>query len=122
MTAPMMNDRYGVTKGPRQLFRFLVDVLRDFKRNQGLLLCGAVAYYTLLSVVPLSILALIGRSHIVEEEQLFHTLSVYLEMIIPGYAATLTEQVRVFLAHRDVVGVIGFVAMLFFQLCSLHRS
>lgn len=115
MTAPMANDRYGVTKGSRQLFRFLVDVLRDFKRNQGLLLCGAVAYYTLLSVVPLSILALIGMSHIVEEEQLFHTLSVYLEMIIPGYAATLTEQVRVFLAHRDVVGVIGLVVMLFFS-------
>jgi YihY family inner membrane protein len=115
MSAHIVNDRYGITRGPGRLFRFLLNVLRDFKRNQGLLLCGAVAYYTLLSVVPLSILALIGMSHIVEEEQLFHTLSVYLEMIIPGYAATLTEQVRVFLAHRDVVGVIGFVVMLFFS-------
>jgi membrane protein len=115
MSALIVNDRYGITKGPGQLIRFLLNVLRDFKRNQGLLLCGAVAYYTLLSVVPLSILALIGMSHIVEEEQLFHTLSVYLEMIIPGYAVTLTEQVRVFLAHRDVVGVIGFLVMLFFS-------
>jgi YihY family inner membrane protein len=92
-----------------------MSVLRDFKRNQGLLLCGAVAYYTLLSIVPMSILAVIGMSHFIEEEQLFHTLSTYLEMIIPGYAATLTEQVRAFLEHRAVVGVIGFLVMLFFS-------
>jgi YihY family inner membrane protein len=92
-----------------------MSVLRDFKRNQGLLLCGAVAYYTLLSIVPMSILALIGMSHFIEEEQLFNTLSTYLEMIIPGYAATLTEQVRAFLEHRAVVGVVGFLVMLFFS-------
>jgi membrane protein len=96
-------------------FSFLLTILRDFKRNQGLLLSGAVAYYTLLSIVPMTILALIGLSHFIEEEQLFHTLSTYLEMIIPGYAATLTEQVRVFLEHRNVIGFIGFLVMLFFS-------
>ena len=90
-------------------------VLRDFRRHQGLLLSGAVAYYTLLSIVPMSILALIGLSHYIEEEELFHTLSTYLEMVIPGYATTLTEQVRVFLQHRKVIGIIGFVALLFFS-------
>jgi uncharacterized BrkB/YihY/UPF0761 family membrane protein len=30
--------------------------LRAFRANQGLLLAGAVAYYTLLSIVPLLIL------------------------------------------------------------------
>ncbi|MBA4373484.1 MAG: ribonuclease R, partial [Thermodesulfovibrio sp.] len=39
----------------------------------------------------------------------------YLEMIIPGYAATLTDQVRVFLVHRNVVGIVGFLVMLFFS-------
>jgi membrane protein len=99
----------------RRLFSFLLRVLRGFKRNQGLLLSGAVAYYTLLSVVPMSILALIGLSHFIGEEQLFHTLSTYLEMIIPGYAATLTEQVRVFLMHRKVIGIIGLLGLLFFS-------
>ncbi|MEJ2696213.1 MAG: YihY/virulence factor BrkB family protein [Candidatus Sulfobium sp.] len=70
--------------------RFFTDVLRAFRRNQGLLLSGAVAYYTLLSVIPMLIL-------------------------MPGYAATLTEQVRVFLENRHVVGAIGFVVMLFFS-------
>ena len=109
-----MNKQQNVNKIGR-LFSFLLRVLRGFKRNQGLLLSGALAYYTLLSVVPMSILALIVLSHFIEEEQLFHTLSTYLEMVIPGYAATLTEQVRVFLEHRKVIGIIGFLVMLFFS-------
>jgi YihY family inner membrane protein len=36
-------------------------------------------------------------------------------MVIPGYAATLTEQVRAFLEHRKTVGIIGFLGMLFFS-------
>ena len=109
-----MNKQQNVNKISR-LFSFLLRVLRGFKRNQGLLLSGAVAYYTLLSVVPMSILALIVLSRFIEEEQLFQTLSTYLGMVIPGYAATLTEQVRVFLEHRKVIGIVGFLVMLFFS-------
>lgn len=98
-----------------RLFSFLLRVLRGFKRNQGLLLSGAVAYHTLLSIVPMSILALVVLSHFIEGERLIHTLTTYLEMVIPGYAATLTEQVRVFLEHRKVIGIIGFLVMLFFS-------
>jgi membrane protein len=100
---------------PGRFFSFSLTVLRDFRRNQGLLLAGAVAYYTLLSIVPLSILALIVLPHFIGEEQLFQTLSTYLEMMIPGYAATLTEQARVFLENRKVVGIIGLLVMLFFS-------
>ncbi len=110
-----MDKRHSEHGALRRLLSLLLRVLRDFRRNQGLLLSGAVAYYTLLSIVPLSILALIGLSHFIEEEQLFHTLSTYLEMIIPGYAATLTDQVRVFLEHRNVVGIVGLLVMLFFS-------
>ncbi|GFE56231.1 hypothetical protein AOG1_01090 [Geobacter sp. AOG1] len=98
-----------------RFFSFLLRVLRGFRRNQGLLLSGAVAYYTLLSVVPLSILALIVLTNFIEEQQLINTLSTYLEMVIPGYASTLTEQVRAFLEQRKVVGIIGFLGMLFFS-------
>jgi YihY family inner membrane protein len=110
----MINKQQNVNRIDR-LFSFLLRVLRGFNRNQGLLLSGALAYYTLLSIVPMSILALIVLSHFMEGEQLFHTLSTYLEMVIPGYAATLTEQVRVFLEHRKVIGIIGFLVMLFFS-------
>ncbi|HME42190.1 MAG TPA: YihY/virulence factor BrkB family protein [Syntrophorhabdales bacterium] len=96
-------------------FSFLLRVLRSFMRNQGLLLSGALAYYTLLSIVPLSILALIVLPHFIGEGQSFYILSTYIGMMIPGYGAILTEQMQVFLQHRQALGIIGFVAMLFFS-------
>ena len=35
---------------------FALAVIKQFRANQGVLLAGAVAYYTLLSLVPLLIL------------------------------------------------------------------
>jgi membrane protein len=111
----MTNEQQNAHRRVGRLFSFLLRVLRSFKRNQGLLLSSAVAYNTLLSIVPMSILALIVLSNFIEGEQLIHTLTTYLEMVIPGYAATLTEQVRVFLEHRRVIGITGFLVMLFFS-------
>lgn len=110
-----MNRRQKTYRLTGRFFGFLICIVRGFRRNQGLLLAGAVAYYTLLSIVPLSILVPIVLTHFMEEQQLIHTLSTYLGMMIPGYAATLTEQVRAFLEHRNVVGIIGFLDMLFFS-------
>jgi YihY family inner membrane protein len=111
----MMNKLQNAKSMMFRLFSFLLRVLRDFRRNQGLLLSGAVAFYTLLSIVPLTILAFIVLTHFIEEQQLIHTLSTYLEMAIPGYAATLTEQVRTFIEHRKVVGIVGFLVLLSFS-------
>ncbi len=110
-----MNEQQNIYQIISRLAGFLFRVARGFMRNQGLLLSGAVAYYTLLSIVPLSILALIVLINFIEEQQLILTLSLYLELLIPGYAATLTEQVRAFLGHRTAVGFIGFIGMLFFS-------
>ena len=110
-----MNKLQNIIWEAGRLTSFLLRVLRSFRRNQGILLSGAVAYYTLLSIVPMSILILIVLSHFIDEVQLFHTLSTYIEMVIPGYATTLTEQARIFLAHRRVIGIIGFLVMLFFS-------
>jgi YihY family inner membrane protein len=90
-------------------------VLRDFRRNQGLLLSGAIAYYTFLSIVPMTLLAVIVLSHVLQEQQLVQVLAVYMDMVIPGYAVTLTEQIQPFLEHPTVVGVVGFLVMLFFS-------
>jgi YihY family inner membrane protein len=96
-------------------WRFTLHVLRDFHRRRGLLLAGAVAYYTLLSIVPLLALVLVGLSHFVNQEQLIHTITLNLELLIPGYAESLAGQVRTFLVNRHLVGVVGFLIMLFFS-------
>ncbi|HEY4744569.1 MAG TPA: YihY/virulence factor BrkB family protein [Desulfuromonadaceae bacterium] len=98
-----------------RFFGFVTAVARDFRRNQGFLLSGAVAYYTLLSVVPLTILALSVLSNVIGEERLLATMGTYLGMVVPAYAPALLEQVRVFVEHRQVLGSIGFFVMLFFS-------
>jgi membrane protein len=103
------------TRESLSLGRFLLRVLRGFRQNQGLLLAGAVAYYTLLSLVPLMILLLVVLSHIVNRETLFRTVSAHLAMIVPEYATMLTAQVRTFLDHGHVVGAVGFAILLFFS-------
>lgn len=111
----MANEQRTTYGLPARLFSFLLKVAHDFRRNQGFLLSGAIAYYTLLSVVPMSILAMTVLSHFIGEQQLVHTMATYLEMVIPGYAGILTEQVRLFVENRHVIGFIGFVVMLFFS-------
>lgn len=90
-------------------------VLKGFKANQGLLLAGAVAYYALLSVVPLLILVVIGLSHVVDQNELLATLARYLEWIVPGQSRSIVGELRNFVEHRDVIGWVLFGTMLFFS-------
>jgi YihY family inner membrane protein len=94
---------------------FAWQVLRAFRANQGLLLAGAVAYYALLSIVPLLILTVIALSHWVEQAELLRTVSRYLEWLVPGQSAAIVAELAGFLAHRDVLGWVLLVSMLFFS-------
>src|SRR5438105_2230558 len=90
-------------------------VLKAFKKNQGLLLAGAVAYYALLSVVPLLILVVIALSHVIDQGELLSTLGRYLEWLVPGQSKAIVAELRNFLEHRDVVGWLLLATMLFFS-------
>jgi membrane protein len=90
-------------------------VLKAFKKNQGLLLAGAVAYYALLSVVPLLILAVIALSHVIDQQELLSTIGRYLGWLIPGQSDAIIGELRNFLANREVIGWVLLVTMLFFS-------
>ena len=89
--------------------------LRAFRANQGLLLAGAVAYYTLLSLVPLLILLLIALSQIIDQGELLATLGRYLEWLIPGQSKAVIGELARFLEHRAVIGWVLLVTMIFFS-------
>ena len=52
-----------------------LQVLKAFQKNQGLLLSGALAYYILLSVIPLFTFLLLMLSHVVDEAALHGDLA-----------------------------------------------
>jgi membrane protein len=97
------------------LLDFARRVVSGFKRSQGFLLAGAVAYYTLLAIVPLFVVLLVGLSHVVDEDRLLDTVGSNLQLVIPSQAAAVTEQVETFLAHREVVGIVGVLVLVFFS-------
>ena len=111
----MWNFGRRATKVLQRPGAFALAVIKGFRANQGVLLAGAVAYYTLLSLVPLLILALMVLSHLFAEDQVLLILREYLEFVVPGQSNALVQELRTFLAHREVVGGFLLVTMLFFS-------
>jgi membrane protein len=110
--APAKPRRAYVLKHP---VAFALGVLKAFQANQGLLLAGAVAYYALLSIVPLLILMVIALSQLIEQEVLLATLSRALEYVVPGRDEELVVQLKAFLEHREAFGWVLLVTLLFFS-------
>ncbi len=111
----MQASRHQITQVIEHPGAFLLRTLRGFRANQGLLLAGAVAYYALLSIVPMLILTVIALSHFVEQSALLQTLGRYLEWLIPGQSQAIVSELANFLEHRDVLGWVLLVSMLFFS-------
>ncbi len=96
-------------------WRFVGQVAAGFRANQGFLLAGAVAYYTLLSIVPMFALILVLLSQFRETPALLTALDEYLVLVAPGQTEALVAQIGVFLENWRVVGVTGLVLLLFFS-------
>lgn len=90
-------------------------MIQDFRRNQGVLLSGAVAYYMLLSIVPLLALVVIGLSQVYSSDALLETLNRELQFLIPAGGAVLTDHFADFLEHKNVIGWVGIGILLFFS-------
>jgi membrane protein len=90
-------------------------VLKGFRANQGILLAGGVAYYTLLSIVPLMILMFIALSHFIDPAQLLTTFRRYLELVVPGQSKAIIGELAAFLAGGGVIGWVMMVMLIFFS-------
>jgi membrane protein len=94
---------------------FAKQTLKAFRANQGLLLAGAVAYYALLSIVPLLILFVIVLSHWIDQGELLLTLARYLEWLVPGQSRAIVDELKNFLVHRELMGWVLLATMIFFS-------
>ena len=96
-------------------WQFARQVIAGFSANQGLLLSGAVAYYTLLTIIPMFALILVGLSQIQETQPLLETLREYLNLIAADQADALVNQISAFLENWKTVGLMGVLLLLFFS-------
>ncbi|HBE92153.1 MAG TPA: ribonuclease R [Gammaproteobacteria bacterium] len=93
---------------------FLLQVLRAFRANQGFLLAGAIAYYTLLSIVPMFALVLVILSRVIDPALLMETVATYMELVAPVQSGAVIGQLTAFVDSK-YVGVVGLLFMLFFS-------
>ena len=99
----------------RHPWDFAWQAIKGFRANQGLLLAGAVAYYALLSIVPLLILIVFALSQVIDQRELLSTIGRYLEWLVPGQARAIVGELAKFLDKREGVGWLLFATMIFFS-------
>lgn len=100
---------------PLRFLLFIKRILTSFRANQGILLAGAIAYYTLLSIIPLFTLLIVALSHLIDEQELLEIVQSNLSMLFGSQAYTVTHQMHVFLENRQTVGWIGLGVLVFFS-------
>ena len=74
-----------------------------------------MAYYALLSIVPLLILTVIALSHVIDQRELLGTIGRCLEWLVPGQAAAIVRELANFLNNAGNVGWLVFGTMIFFS-------
>jgi membrane protein len=90
-------------------------VFREFRRNRGFLLAGALGYNTLLSIVPLLALVVVVLSTVIDHDALIQTITAQADALLPGRAGVVTDAFAAFVEQRATVGIVGFGVLLFFS-------
>ena len=95
--------------------RFGLQVIKAFRANQGLLLAGALAYYALLSIVPLLILIVIALSHFFDQGELLEMVGRALEWVAPGQSAAVVHELTTFLETHAALSWLLIGTLLLFS-------
>lgn len=99
----------------RHPMAFFLGVLGAFRDNQVFLLAGALAYYLLLSIVPLLILMWMALSRLVDQQALLKTLGEYLERIVPGQSAAILDELYRFSSNSSHISWMLVGTLIFFS-------
>jgi membrane protein len=99
----------------RHPMAFCSQVLHSFRDNQVFLLAGALAYYLLLSIVPLLILMWMALSRLVDRQALLKTLGEYLERIVPGQSAAILDELYRFSSNSSHISWMLVGTLIFFS-------
>ena len=95
--------------------RFGLQVIKAFRANQGLLLAGALAYYALLSIVPLLILIVIALSHFFDQGELLEMVGRALEWVAPGQSTAVVHELTTFLETHAALSWLLIGTLLLFS-------
>ncbi|MDH5377914.1 MAG: YihY/virulence factor BrkB family protein, partial [Gammaproteobacteria bacterium] len=89
--------------------------VRTFFEKQGLLLAGSVAYYALLSLIPLAALILLALSKLIDPLRLMEMINQSLSLLFPNQVEQIMQQITHALEYRDLVSGFGVLVLFIFS-------
>lgn len=99
----------------RHPLAFTLRVGRGFMACRGLLLSGAIAYYTLLSLIPLIVLILIALSQVFRPEVMADIISMQLQLLTPAQTEALIQQAMNVIRHQAAISTTSIVTLVLFS-------
>jgi YihY family inner membrane protein len=100
----------------RQVLRFLGRTLGAFLANGGFELAGAIAYNSLLSVVPLLLLVTVTFARFVDQERFIRAVATEVRHLLPSaQAQPVNEAIVALLEEPFSGGLVGLATLLFFS-------
>ena len=98
-----------------KLGAFVRRVFRRFYRRNGLLFASAVAYNTMLSIVPLLGLALVTASLVVDAETIQRLVDAEIAQVLPGSGEPIKRAFASFVEQRAAATGISIVVLIIFS-------
>ncbi|MFV1998120.1 MAG: YihY/virulence factor BrkB family protein [Acidiferrobacterales bacterium] len=111
----MFNLSYRARYVLRNPLPFAWQVLSAFRRNQGVLLAAAVAYHSLLSIIPIIALTAIGLSQWLDPILVLDAAKEFLDLVSPTQTGKILTHIEAFIYRWKVIGVVGIVSLIFFS-------
>jgi YihY family inner membrane protein len=105
---PVLGEIYEVVDG----------VFLDYGRDHGAMYAGALAFYAILSLVPLTVLLasvlgfVVSSGNTADLDAALAEVIRQLKKVLPYLQPTLVDDLRVVVEHRSKLGFLGFVALL----------
>jgi len=99
----------------KEVLEFAISLQKDFSKNQGYLLSGALAFYILLSLIPLLILTVIVLANIIDEATLLEIISNQLSGLFPAAMDSFVSQVQHAYSSRTLFGYFGTITIIIFS-------
>lgn len=99
----------------RKFIDFCLRVVRRFFKHNGVILASAVAYNTLLSIIPLAGILLVSLSQFFDRQWLLSNVESTLNNWLPGQATLLTQQVTQLLKHPSLFNGVSLIFLIFFS-------
>jgi membrane protein len=90
----------------------LKNAIQNFTEKQAAQASAGLAYYALFSIFPLLLVFVAGGSYFLDSEQVFNTVTQFVQQALPISKAAINENLRQVLEARGTAGIFSLLILL----------